>query len=526
MSTSSPPLPRRYVDHRNPDSHPKALQFPAPFIVVAVLYWLAQIAVGTDTAVATLFSIAVFFGLSAIPMAGGLRTVPGFLNLVVLTRMILVGIPLKVFTGQPIDENLRSPVITAAVMALGFAGLWVGSWLYSELPRPRGLIEPVTHSETYLSLGVVFSALTLLSSALVIIHSNSYDEALVGGYWGVVQYLATLKAFSLVLAMYYVWAKGSTRFLSHPLVLGLLAIELALGFATITKQAIMEPVACYLFVGMVRYGWKNRAVWSIALGGAAVYFLVVYPYSQYVRIHGGREGTFSERIAVARDVLFNVASSSQYREEVESEVIHNYGWLGKKELTPLNRMALVGDASHLIDATATSHYYTGWQTIVIGFQMAVPSFIYHNKPTSSGGNYLGHIAGDLAAGDMNTQVSYGIMANFYNAFGLIGAGLGSLIFFAAFYYALRFWFRSARLSRGPYGSAIWFIFLVLSNHHMITESPVAGFVPQVVNLVVIYALVVAARWAQPYIPTSFGLADKPTRPASPVRFRRATRAGY
>lgn len=483
--------------------------FPAPFLVTAVIYWLAQIAVGTDTTVATLCSIAILFGLYAIPAAGGLRTVPGVLNLVILTRLLLVGIALKVATGQAIDSHLRSPRVTAAVMALGFFGLWLGCWIYRGLPRPRGVIHAVKNADTYFSLAVVFTVLTTGSAALVVLKSTSYDTQLTGGYWGVLQYLATLKAFSVVLVMYYVWAKRSPQFLSHPLVLTVLAIEVAVGIAGVTKQGIMEPVACYLFVAFVRYGWRSRAIWSLAAGGAVLYLSVAYPYSQYVRMHGGREGNLRSRLAVIKRVFFEVASDSQYRKEVESEVIQDYGWLNKKSLTPLNRMALVGDASHLIDATATTHSFTRWGTIVVGFQMAVPSFIYHNKPTSSGGNYLGHIAGDLPPDDMTTQVSYGVMANLYNAFGYRGALIGSVIFFCCFYYVLRFWFRSARLTPGPYGSSVWFIFLVLSNHHIITESPLAAMIPQLVNLVVIAVLVRASRWLRPYIPTSFAPVDKP-----------------
>lgn len=481
--------------------------FPFPFEVTAMLYWLGQVAVGTNTAVATLFSAAILCGLYAVQAGGGLRSVPGLLNAVILTRLLLVGIALKVFTAQPIEQNLRAPVVTAAVMALGFFGLLLGSLLYRALPHPRGVIEGVRDPDLYLSLGLVFTALTLGSSVLFIINSTSYDRVLAGGYWGVIQYLATLKAFALVLAMYYVWAKRFTRFLSHPLVLALLFLEVLIGIAGVTKQGIMEPVACYLFVGLLRYGWRSRMVWSLAAAAVALYLSIVYPYSQYVRMHGGRSGAIGSRLAVIEQVFLGVASDSNYREQVESKVIEHYGWLGKRELTPLSRMALVGDSSHLIGATAATQSYTGWSTIVVGFQMAVPSFLYPNKPTSSGGNYLGHIAGDLAPSDQHTQVSYGAMANLYNAFGYTGALVGSLIFFCGFYYMLRFWFRRPELTPGPYGTSVWFIFLILSNHHFIVEAPVAAMIPEAVNLVVIAALTLAARWLLPYIPTAFGPPD-------------------
>ena len=98
---------------------------------------------------------------------------------------------------------------------------------------------------------------------------------------------------------------------------------------------------------------------------------------------------------------------------------------------------MVGEADRLGSATERQQAFTGWETITWGFKLLTPSFLYAKKPTMEAGNYLGHIVGDIGPSDTETQVSYGVMANLYNAFSFIGVLVGTLVFFAGFYYWIR-----------------------------------------------------------------------------------------
>ena len=119
----------------------------------------------------------------------------------------------------------------------------------------------------------------------------------------------------------------------------------------------------------------------------------------------------------------------------------------------------------------------------------VPSFLIADKPTSGGGNFLGHIAGDLAPDDMATQVSYGIMANLYNAFGLTGVLFGTTIFISIFYYTMRIWFAKPDLSPGPYGSTIWYLLMGMLYEHGLVEAPIGNMLPALINTSSIVVLV-------------------------------------
>ncbi len=454
---------------------------------------------GTDFLDASLLSAAIAFGLMSVEIAGGIRTAPGLLNFVLILKFLLIAVVLKTVTLQPTDSNLRAPRTTAEVMAVGFFSLYVGSLVYRHLKKIRGVVKDVTDPQVYLWLTILFCVACLGSTFVILIFQTSYELALQGGLWGIAHQFEVCSAFCVVPAMYYAWSSGSKRFLSHPLVLTILFVEIALGLATTTKEALMEPVLCYLSVGFIRYGIRSKAVWSIVAAGMMFYVTIGYPYSQYVRSHGGRNGSLEERWEVIQEVFLNVATDSTFRQAVDSQIYSGNSYLGRESLEPIGRLAMVGEADRLIDATDQTQSYTGWQTIIAGLQVAVPSFIMPMKPDFAVGNLLGHIGGELADDDYSTQISYGFMANLYNAFGLYGVLFGTIIFISTFYYMLRLWFASPDLNFGPYGSSIWYILLGLLFEHSLIEGPVANDLPAYINLGATVALI----WAAGMIVRSF-----------------------
>jgi hypothetical protein len=95
---------------------------------------------------------------------------------------------------------------------------------------------------------------------------------------------------------------------------------------------------------------------------------------------------------------------------------------------------------------------------------------------------------------MTTQVSYGFMANLYNAFGLYGTFIGTLIFIPCLYYVLRLWFVGQELTFGPYGSSIWYILLGLLFEHSLVEAPIGSLFPSLLYLCAPVSLVLLARF--------------------------------
>jgi len=332
------------------------------------------------------------------------------------------------------------------------------------------------------------------SSFVILFFQTGYAVTLAGGFWGIAHQFESIEGFCVAPAMYYAWSSGSRRFLSHPLVLGILAAELAYGIASTNKQGMMEPLLCYLGVGFIRLGLRSKTLWVLIGVGAFLYVTLLYPYSQYVRSHGGRDGSLAERLEVIQNVFMSLTTDSGFREAVDSQITMGDTYLGKDSLQPISRLAMIGEADRLIAATDATQSYTGWATIVTGLELMVPSFLMPDKPLGGGGNFLGHIAGDLAPDDMATQVSYGFMANLYNAFGLSGVFIGTIIFIASFFYMLSLWFAQQSLNFTPWGSSIWYLLIGMMFEHGLIESTIANDLPAYVNLSAIVGLILLCKF--------------------------------
>ena len=471
-------------------------------LATSLLYFLGQLATGASVYVAFLFSAAILFGLYSVWCAGGLFTAFGALNAILIAKFLLIGIALKILVLDPADRNLLSPESTAAVMALGFLGLLIGTAIQHRLPAPRTPFIPgIGSANMYLALTIVFLIFGY-GGYLVALGPDLAGEGIqTGGALGIARLLGTLKSFSIVPSLYFAWARQSSRFLSDPLVIVVLVIGVVGGIFTTGKQDAMEPLVFWILVGALRYGVRDKRLWALGVAGVFYYATIVYPYSQYVRFHGGREGGLSSRSQVMKDVFWQVATDREFRNTLLSKTDDpNGSYLGNETLKPFGRLAMVGQADKLVAATIQQRAWTGWHTLTWGFELAIPSFMYPDKPIFGTGNYLGHITGEVGRQDTTTQVSYGVMANFFNAFSFSGAFLGTLVFFCGFYYTLQLFFSNPRWTTSPAGSTLWFLFLVAAFQHHLVEESVAGLIASLSVTFVVLAMYMTARSICPFLP--------------------------
>ena len=107
-------------------------------------------------AIALLLTSGIVSGLYAIPVGGGFRSLPGLLNAVLVTQFLIIATLLKFSILEPMDENLSAPVATSTVMAIGFLGLLIGTWLHRRTPAPSSpLIPEVRGSAIFLALTIL-----------------------------------------------------------------------------------------------------------------------------------------------------------------------------------------------------------------------------------------------------------------------------------------------------------------------------------------------------------------------------------
>jgi hypothetical protein len=452
--------------------------------------------------VASLFSAAILFGLYSIWCAGGLWTAFGALNAILIAKFLLIGIALKTMLLDPSDKNLLSAESTAAVMAIGFLGLLIGTWIERHLPMPRRpLISGISGSRMYLALTIVFLVCGY-GGYLVGLSPDLAGEGIqTGGVFGIARSLGDLKSFAIVPALFFAWSRRSPRFMTHPLVVGVLIMGVVSGVFTSSKQGAMESLVFYALVGMLRYGIRDKRIWAVTAVGLFYYVAIVYPYSQYVRANGGREGNLSERIEVMKEVFWSVATISDFRNGVLARTEDtNASYLGDEALKPFGRLAMVGEADKLVAATVQQQSWTGWYTIIWGLKLATPSFIYPDKPIFGTGNYLAQLTGEIGSQDRTTQVGYGVMANLFNAFSYLGVFLGTIVFFGCFYYVLQLFFTNPHWNKSPTECTLWFCFIVAAFQHTLVEESVAGLIASVNLLVVVWAMCTAAKFICPYLP--------------------------
>ena len=449
-------------------------------LVVTVIYWTGQLLTGTGVSVASLFSTAIFFGLLSVFAGGGLRSAFGCLNAVLICKFLLLGLALKIILFQPADGTLKAPETTGCVMALGFAALFVGTQLQSKFASPtRWSINRPISNQMLLAFAIALFTLSYVAYfAVQVVSGNNDAHAQTGGWLGYARALAVLKSFTIVPPMLYFWKAKTRLWMTHPLILALLGWSTLVGIYSTGKESAVEPLAFYLLVGFMRYGIRDTRLWFVAGLALAYYTLIVFPYSQYVRHNGGRDGTLEQRVEITKDVFWRTLSDPTFR-SATTERVSETSFFNEASLAPFNRLAMVGEADRLIAATERQHAFTGGETITWGFKLLTPSILLPDKPVFEAGNYLGHIVGDVHQSDSTTQISYGIMANFYNAFALPGVFIGTTVFIFCFYYYIRIFLGNAAWDGTPSITTHWFIWIVVSFQHSIVESTAAGLIASI-----------------------------------------------
>jgi hypothetical protein len=463
-------------------------------------YLVGQLLAGTESTVAALFTLAILFGILSVFAGGGLGSAFGCLNAILIGKFLLIAIAIKIMLLEPADGSLAAPRTTALVMAIGFGGLLIGTTIQSHFSSPHSLsINRVFSDQMLLPFSIVLFAMSYLGYFGALIPSVHGEGLQTGGWLGFARAFASLKSLSIVPPMLYVWRINSHRWMTHPVILGMLGWSTLIGILSTGKQEAMEPIVFYALVGFLRYGWWDVRIWSLVSLAAVYYALIVFPYAQYGRGAGAREGTFENRIEITKNLFLRTVSDSEFRSTL-SDRVEKRRYFNQRILSPFSRLAMVGEADILISATEKQQAFTGWETITWGFKLLTPSFLSPDKPVFEAGNYLGHIAGEVGRADSTTQLSYGVMANFYNAFSFMGVLVGTPLFFAALYYWMRIFVGEARWDGMPTTSTLWFIWLVSLYQHGIAESTFSGLIASLSFPFVLAMLCVAAKWLSLFLP--------------------------
>lgn len=472
--------------------------------LVSLVLALLQLLLGSELAPAVLMAGGVFFGMMAVDEAGLLSAL-GLLNLLLVGRFLLGAYAVKNFVlGEPVTDGMLAPEATSATMMLGFAGVWLATFLIRRFVRPIRAFGRFASPEESFSL-FLFALLFGTFSTLAVHFSGQDGQALTGGVWGLVKALGSMRNLSLPILMLYLWHRRSERWLTHPAVAILTLLLFFVGVLSTSKQAMAEPIAFYSVMAVARYGWRHPIAWLGFPLAAAVFALFIYPVSQYVRNVGTEFAKSPSRALEAKaEAAYDFLTDSRFRDYVKQVETSSGHWdegtaYLPKKLVATGRFALVGEADRLVDATEHGTY-TEWETITNSLLIAVPHFLYPQKPQNGSGNFLARYTGDLPLTDFTTQVSYGFMANAFNAFGLAWVLPISLITCLCALLPIAL-FTSGATFRDP-----WSMFAIVSLHQTYVESSFSGLFGAFNILILATMVLLASRaieWARREIRSRF-----------------------
>jgi len=159
-------------------------------LAVTMLYLIGQLLVGTDALVASLFAVAIFFGLLSVFAGGGLASAFGCLNAILIGKFLLFGVAIKILFIQPADDRLNAASTTALVMALGFSGLFIGTLIQARLPCPQSLsMNRALSDRMLLSLSIVLFVLSYAGYFASLVPAARGEGLQTGGWLGIARSL-------------------------------------------------------------------------------------------------------------------------------------------------------------------------------------------------------------------------------------------------------------------------------------------------------------------------------------------------
>jgi hypothetical protein len=192
---------------------------------------------------------------------------------------------------------------------------------------------------------------------------------------------------------------------------------------------------------------------------------VLAPFTQAAR-GLARMGTFVDNISTIINSLDEI-DIGRLKEDVEAynETKSDFQYYNSS-MGLLDRFSLIVQVDRLILSTITNGPLE-WTTIVHGFKMLPPRFLYSEKPVYNSANILGHRISAIGAEDDSTQISFGLIAEAYISFEWIGVILIpfvlTLIFFTVY-----------KKITGGVRRNIWSIFLFGYFQHIFVETTIAS----------------------------------------------------
>lgn len=443
-------------------------------LLFAGILFVLQLLTGTNLDYAILVFIFTLFTATAVNAAGGLVTVGGFGIAMIGLKVVIISQWAKVLFGQPSNSHLEVPVLTMAVLTTGMLSILMSSITIKPFLGGKKIFKPIDNSEMLLGISVFTYVIGFAAYLYTMTqgYSDAAGEIKIGGVVGIARQLVFIYPLSIICSIAYTIVSSNYKKSLNIWVLITIVTQLFVGILGTSKQVLFEPFMFYFLVCMA-FGYKFKPKHMI-LGIMIILIMVVvlFPFAQVGRVMT-RDGNPKQNIELTKLFIKEIFTKSENLEEIEwflEEAAlkkHDFYYYGSNKGL-LDRFSLIQENDELINATITKGH-TGWPTITHGFKMLLPRFIYPDKPIYNTANYLGHKIDIIGEDDNTTQISMGIIAEAYDAFGWTGVVLIPYLIMAAFLMIYN-------ILSGPVERNIWTIFLMGIFQHNLVEATVSSMI--------------------------------------------------
>lgn len=434
--------------------------------------FIMQLLTGTSLDFALLVLAFVIFTAAAVNGAGGPLTVSGFAIAMVGLKIVIISQWAKVFFGQPGDSYLDVPVLTIGVLTAGMISIWLAGLTVGPLMGRKKILKPMERSDLLLGLSVVVYALGLSSYLYVMFHGfdQMSGDVSVGGFVGLLRQLGFIYPVATIGAIAYtIIASGHKRSIGLWAAIPL-ATQFIFGILSTSKQMMFEPFLLYLLTCLA-FDYKFKAKHLVLSSLIFIIMVtVLFPFAQlgrtFTRDNDPRQNLMLTNIFI-KDIFLNQENLEEVETFIEDAAYKKQRFLYYgRDMGLLDRMSLIEQNDELVRAVGEQGF-SGWHTVSHGFKMLPPRLLYPDKPVYNTANYFGRKIETLSDEDYTTQISMGIIAEAYDAFGWLGVIVIPYLAMAAF--ILLFNTLSGNLERN-----IWTVFLIGIFQHNLVEATVSS----------------------------------------------------
>ncbi|MDE3103776.1 MAG: hypothetical protein KGK08_01255 [Acidobacteriota bacterium] len=402
---------------------PFPVRIPIPIAMAgAALLVAVQQVEGTPLEFSILTCIYILLACLAFNFAGGFSRPSGGYVFFYATLVVIVGLVLKAYLGEPADLHLQTPIRTMRAETAAMLAMLIAVLISKRLTTKKAILAPMLKEKDERNASVGAFVIGLILYMIMQVTTQSTGSVLTA--------LAQLNRFlplSVVLATLYAHRQTGGARTYNKLVFLTVGVSTLFGVFAIGKEGMFTPITCWVLASAstrCRLRWSELAVLGV-FAALAIGYLV--PYSQYGRSQVTPEMSIPQRIQMELGLLTHL---QDLRRSYANESVEAYasgasvGYYNNPQgIGDRTTMLFIDDQLiHQTELTGT----IGYTNLYLSVLNWVPHALWPTKPMPGGGNAYAHeIGGILPEEDDSTGISFSATSEAYHMGGWQGIFLAA-----------------------------------------------------------------------------------------------------